>query len=38
MNKQESTGVKHLNDSKALMEDSNDMGGIYENIERIQSK
>ena len=28
-----STGLKHLNDSKAFIEYSNDMDDIYENIE-----
>ena len=32
-NKQESTGVKHFNDSKAFIEYSNDMSNIYKNIE-----
>ena len=31
--KQESTGFKHLNDSKAFIEYSNDMNNIYKNIE-----
>ena len=31
--KQESTGLKHLNDSKAFIEYSNDMNNIYKNIE-----
>ena len=30
--KRESTGLQHLNDSKAFIEYSNDMGGIYKNI------
>ena len=33
INKQESTGKKHLNDSKAFIEYSNDMDDIYKNIE-----
>ena len=33
INKQESTGLKHLNDSKAFIEYSNDMDDIYKNIE-----
>ena len=35
INKRESTGLKHLNDSKAFIEYSNDMDDIYENIEDI---
>ena len=32
-------GLKHLNDSKALIKFSNDMDDIYENIEeRMQSE
>ena len=33
INKRESTGLKYLNDSKAFIEYSNDMGDIYKNIE-----
>ena len=33
INKQESTSLKHLNDSKAFIEYSNDMDEIYKNIE-----
>ena len=33
LNKQESTGLSYLNDSKALIEYWNDMDDIYENIE-----
>ena len=33
INKQESTGLKHFNDSKAFIEYSNDMNDIYKNIE-----
>ena len=33
INKQESTVLRHLNDSKAFIEYSNDMDDIYENIE-----
>ena len=33
VNKRESTGLKHLNDSKTFIEYSNDMDNIYENIE-----
>ena len=33
INKRESTGLKYLNDSKALIEYSNDMDDIYKNIE-----
>ena len=33
MNKQESTGLRHFNDSKAFIEYSNDMDDIYKNIE-----
>ena len=32
-NKKESTELKHLNDSKAFVEYSNDMDDIYNNIE-----
>ena len=32
-NKRESTGLKHLNDSKIFIEYSNDMDDIYKNIE-----
>ena len=32
INKTESTGLKHLNDSKAFIEYSNDMDDIYTNI------
>ena len=31
--KRESTGLKHFNDSKAFIEYSHDMDGIYKNIE-----
>ena len=33
INKRESTGLKHLNDSKAFTEYSNDMNDIYKKIE-----
>ena len=33
INKPESTGLKHFNDSKAFIEYSNDMDDIYKNIE-----
>ena len=33
INKIENTGLKHLNDSKAFIEYSNDMDDIYKNIE-----
>ena len=33
INKRESTSLKHLNDSKAFIECSNDMDDIYKNIE-----
>ena len=33
INKQESTGLKHFNDSKAFTEHSNDMDDIYKTIE-----
>ena len=33
INKQESTVLRHLNDSKAFIEYSNNMDDIYENIE-----
>ena len=33
VNKGEGTGLKHLNDSKAFIEYSNDMDDIYKNIE-----
>ena len=32
LNKQEGTGLKHLNDSKAFIEYSNDIDDIYKNI------
>ena len=34
INKRESTGLKHLNDSKAFMEYSNDMDNIYKNVKK----
>ena len=37
INKQASTGLKHLNDSKAFTEYSNDMNDIYKNIEEYNS-
>ena len=33
INKRESKGLKHLNDSKAFIEYSNDMDDFYKNIE-----
>ena len=33
INKRESRGLKHLNDSKAFIKYSNDMDDIYKNIE-----
>ena len=33
INKTESTGLKHFNDPKAFIEYSNDMQGVYKNIE-----
>ena len=33
INKRESTRLKHLNDSKAFIEYSNNMNNIYKNIE-----
>ena len=33
INKQESTGLKHFNDSKAFTEHTNDMDDSYKNIE-----
>ena len=33
INKKESTGLKHLNNSKAFIEYSNDMDDIYKNVE-----
>ena len=33
INKLESTGLKHFNDSKAFIEYSNEMNNIYKNIE-----
>ena len=38
INKRESTGLKYLNDSKAFIEYSNDMDGIYQNFEEYNSK
>ena len=37
INKRESTGLKHLNNSKAFIEYSNDMDGIYKTL-KIQPK
>ena len=34
INKQESAGLKFLNDFKAFIEDPNDMNDIYKNIEK----
>ena len=34
INKRECIGLKHLNDSKAFIENSNDMYDIYKNIEK----
>ena len=34
VNKRKSTGLNHLNDSKAFIEYSNDMDDIYKNIEK----
>ena len=34
INKRESTGLKHLNDSKAFIEYSNDMDNIYKNVKK----
>ena len=34
INKRESTGSKHLNDSKAVIEYSNNMANIYKNIDK----
>ena len=33
INKRESTGLKHFNNPKALVEYSNDMQGVYKNID-----
>ena len=33
INKRESTGLQYLNDPKTFIEFSNDMNGIYKNIE-----
>ena len=33
INERESTGLKHVNDSKAFIEYSNDMNDVYEHIE-----
>ena len=33
VNKRKSTGLKHLNDSKAFIEYSNDMNDVYKSIE-----
>ena len=38
INKRESAGLKHLNDSKAFNEYSNDMDDIYKNIEEYNPK
>ena len=37
INKRESAGIKHLNDSKSFTEHSNGMYGIYKNIEEQNS-
>ena len=37
INKRESTWLKNLNDTKAFIEYSNDMGDIYKNIEEYNS-
>ena len=37
INKQESTGLKHFNDSKAFTEYPNDMDDSYKNIEEYNS-
>ena len=37
INETESTGLKHLNDSQAFIEYSNDMDVIYENIEECNT-
>ena len=34
----ENTGIKHLNDSKAFIECSNTMDGVYENIDNYSPK
>ena len=34
ISKRDSTGLKHLNDSKIFIQYSNDMDDIYENIEQ----
>ena len=34
INKRESTGLKHLNDSKVFIEYSNNMDNIYKNIKK----
>ena len=36
INKRKSTGLKHLNESKAFIEYSNDMDDIYKNIEEYK--
>ena len=38
INKREKTDLKYLNDPKAFIEYSNDMDGIYKNIEEYESK
>ena len=38
INKWKSTGIKHLSDSKAVTEYSNDMDDIYKNIEEYSPK
>ena len=38
LNKLESTGLKHLNDSKGFIEYSNDINDIYNNIEEYNAK
>ena len=38
VNRSESASLKYLNDSKAFIEYSNDVKGIYKNIEEYKTK
>ena len=37
INKRETTGLRHFNDSKAVIEYSNDMNRVYKNIEEYNA-
>ena len=38
INKSESKGLKHFNDSKVFIEYSNDMNGVFKNIEEYKTQ